>query len=64
MANINRRAKDVDGRVSIGLNPDGPVDRQFNLIRLNRPDGSLIALDRELRHARHRDERAEPESQR
>ena len=44
MANINRRAKDVDGRVSIGLNPDGPVDRQFNLIRLSRPDGSLIAL--------------------
>jgi hypothetical protein len=44
MANINRRAKDVDGRVSIGLNPDGPVDRQFNLIRLTRPDGSLIAL--------------------
>lgn len=44
MANINRRAKDVDGRVSIGLNPDGPVDRQINLIRLTRPDGSLIAL--------------------
>jgi neutral/alkaline ceramidase-like enzyme len=44
MANINRRAKDVDGRVSIGLNPDGPVDRQVNLIRLDRPDGSLIAL--------------------
>lgn len=44
MANINRRAKDVEGQVSIGLNPDGPVDRQFNLIRLNRPDGSLIAL--------------------
>jgi len=44
MANINRRARDVDGRVSLGLNPDGPVDRQFNLIRLTRPDGSLIAL--------------------
>jgi neutral ceramidase len=43
-ANINRRAKDVDGRVSIGLNPDGPVDRQVNVIRLDRPDGSLIAL--------------------
>ena len=43
-ANINRRAMDVDGRVSLGLNPDGPVDRQFNLIRLTRPDGSLIAL--------------------
>ena len=44
MANINRRAKDVDGRVSIGLNPEGPVDRQFNLIRLTRADGGLIAL--------------------
>jgi neutral ceramidase len=44
MANINRRAVDVDGRVSIGLNPEGPVDRQFNLIRLTRPDGSPIAL--------------------
>lgn len=44
MANINRRAKDVDGRVSLGLNPEGPVDRQVNLIRLDRPDGSLIAL--------------------
>lgn len=44
MANINRRARDVNGRISLGLNPDGPVDRQFNLIRLNRPDGTLIAL--------------------
>lgn len=43
-ANINRRAKDVDGRVSIGLNPDGPADRQIGLIRLERPDGSPIAL--------------------
>ena len=43
-ANINRRARDVDGRVSLGLNPDGPVDRQVNLIRLDRPDGSPIAL--------------------
>ena len=44
MANINRRAKDVDGKVSLGLNPDGPVDRQIGLIRLERTDGSLIAL--------------------
>src|SRR5262249_42375580 len=28
MANINRRARDVDGKISLGLNPDGPVDRQ------------------------------------
>ena len=44
LANINRRARDVDGRISIGLNPEGPVDRRFNLIRLTRPDGTLIAL--------------------
>ncbi|MEN3336817.1 MAG: hypothetical protein V7647_493 [Acidobacteriota bacterium] len=44
MANINRRAKDVDGRVSLGLNPEGPVDRQVNLIRLQRLDGTPIAL--------------------
>jgi neutral ceramidase len=44
MANINRRAKDVDGRVSLGLNPEGPVDRQIGLIRVERTDGSPIAL--------------------
>jgi Neutral/alkaline non-lysosomal ceramidase, N-terminal len=43
-ANINRRARDVDGKISLGLNPDGPVDRQVNLIRLQHPDGSPIAL--------------------
>jgi neutral ceramidase len=44
MANINRRARDVDGKISLGLNPDGPADRQVGLLRLERPDGSLIAL--------------------
>lgn len=43
-ANINRRARDVDGKISLGLNPDGPVDRQVNLLRVTRPDGSAIAL--------------------
>lgn len=43
-ANINRRARDVDGKISLGLNPDGPVDREVNLMRLQRPDGSPIAL--------------------
>ena len=43
-ANLNRRAKDVDGKVSLGLNPDGPADRQIGLIRVDRPDGSPIAL--------------------
>jgi neutral ceramidase len=44
MANINRRAKDVDGKVTLGLNPDGPADRQIGLIRIERQDGSLLAL--------------------
>jgi hypothetical protein len=43
-ANINRRARDVDGKISLGLNPDGPVDRQANLIRIQRTDGSPIAV--------------------
>ena len=44
MANINRRARDEDGQVTLGLNPDGPADRQINVIRLERPDGTLIAV--------------------
>jgi hypothetical protein len=43
-ANINRRARDPRGRISLGLNPDGPTDRQIGLIRLERPDGSPIVL--------------------
>jgi len=43
-ANINRRAMDVDKKVTLGLNPDGPVDRQIGLIRLERPDGSTLGL--------------------
>ncbi len=44
MANMNRRARDVDGKIYLGLNPYGPVDRQVGLIRLERRNGSLIAL--------------------
>lgn len=44
MANINRRAVDVDGQLSLGLNPDGPVDRQIGLIRLEKADGKPLAL--------------------
>lgn len=44
MANINRRAKDVDGHVFLGLNPDGPADRQINLMRLERKNGTPIAV--------------------
>lgn len=43
-AAINRRARDVDGKISLGLNPDGPTDRQIGVIRLERPDGRIIGL--------------------
>ena len=44
LANINRRARDIDGKISLGLNPEGPVDRQIGLLRLEKTDGSLIAI--------------------
>jgi neutral ceramidase len=43
-ANINRRARDPNGRISLGLNPDGPVDRQIGLIRIEAIDGAPLAL--------------------
>lgn len=43
-ANINRRARDADGKISLGLNPDGPTDRQIGLIRIERPDGSPLGF--------------------
>ena len=44
LANINRRAPGPDGLVTLGLNPEGAVDRKIGLLRLERPDGSPIAL--------------------
>ena len=44
LANMNRRAIDVNGKATLGLNPEGPVDRQVGVLRLERLDGSLIAL--------------------
>jgi hypothetical protein len=44
MANINRRARDKEGPAFLGLNPDGPADRQIGLLRLEKADGSLLAL--------------------
>jgi len=43
-ANIDRRATDEDGKVTIGLNPDGPTDRQIGLIRVETAGGKPIAL--------------------
>ena len=43
-ANINRRAIDVDGKASLGLNPDGAVDRRIGLLRIEHEDGKPLAL--------------------
>jgi hypothetical protein len=43
-ANINRRAIDVNGKASLGLNPDGAVDRRIGLIRIDKADGKPLAL--------------------
>jgi hypothetical protein len=44
MANINRRAKDVEGPAFLGINPDGPADRLIGLMRLEKADGKPLAL--------------------
>jgi hypothetical protein len=44
MANINRRARDLEGPTYLGLNPDGPADRQIGVIRLEKADGKMLAL--------------------
>lgn len=43
-ANINRRAINIDGKASLGMNPDGAVDRRIGLLRIDREDGSTLAL--------------------
>lgn len=43
-ANMNRRAIDVDGKASLGMNPDGPVDRRIGLLRVDKADGTPMAL--------------------
>ncbi len=44
MANINRRGRDPEGRIRLGLNPYGPVDREIGLLRIEATDGALVAL--------------------
>lgn len=43
-ANINRRERRPDGRIVLGRNPDGAVDRMIGLMRIERLDGGLVAL--------------------
>ncbi|HGJ65965.1 TPA: hypothetical protein ENS27_11335 [bacterium] len=44
MANVNRRQFTSDGKCHLGINAEGAVDRQIGLIRLDRLDGTPIAL--------------------
>jgi len=43
-ANINRRARESDGSIRLGMNPSGPVDRRLGLLRLERANGEPLAL--------------------
>jgi neutral ceramidase len=43
-ANINRRAIDQNGKASLGLNPDGAVDRTIGLLRIEKENGSPLVL--------------------
>jgi neutral ceramidase len=44
LANMNRRARDLDGHTSLGLNPDLAMDRRIGLIRFDKPDGKPLVL--------------------
>ncbi|MBI5686259.1 MAG: neutral/alkaline non-lysosomal ceramidase N-terminal domain-containing protein [Verrucomicrobia bacterium] len=43
-ANINRRARDADGQVRLGMNPSAPVDRRIGLLRLDKAGGAPLVL--------------------
>ncbi len=43
-ANINRRARNVDGKTNLGYNPDLPVDRKIGMLRIDKADGSPLAI--------------------
>ncbi len=43
-ANINRRERKPSGKIVLGNNPEGPVDRMIGLMRIERLDGGLVAL--------------------
>lgn len=40
---VNRRENKEDGRTVIGVNPDGPIDREVGLVRIDGEDGQPIA---------------------
>ncbi|HEX5417423.1 MAG TPA: neutral/alkaline non-lysosomal ceramidase N-terminal domain-containing protein [Chloroflexota bacterium] len=40
---VNRREKKADGRTVIGVNPEGPVDREVGIVRIDGEDGAPVA---------------------
>lgn len=46
MANMNRRAVDIDGKAvgTVSMNPEGATDRRIGLLRIDYEDGSPMAL--------------------
>ncbi len=43
-ANINRRARNAEGRTNLGYNPDLPVDRRIGMLRIDKADGSPMTI--------------------
>lgn len=43
-ANINRRERRSNGKIALGFYPEGPVDNQIGLIRIDHLDGSPLAM--------------------
>lgn len=42
--NINRRANDGQGGISLGMNPYGPCDHEVGVVRINDASGKLISV--------------------
>ncbi len=41
---VNRRERTADGRTILGWNPDGPIDTQVGVLRVDRADGTPLAM--------------------
>ncbi len=43
-ANVNRREKNAEGKIVLGVNLEGPVDRQVGILRVDNQAGELLGL--------------------
>ncbi len=39
---VNRRERQANGKIEIGVHPDGPVDRSLGIVQARREDGSVL----------------------